>query len=444
MQFGLVGNPLGHSLSKEIHTELFNIKCADNSYELYSTCDLDETFDRTLSHLDGFNITIPYKTDIIKHLDCVDEKVKLYNSCNTVVKRDGRFYGYNTDVNGFLRTLKVNGICLMGKKILVLGSGGVSRMMVFESVLQGAEVYITSRNIKKCMEIADETKKKLHKEITVLDDIGKESGFDIVANGTPCGMFPNELSLPVKFSKIMNVLFVFDTIYNPKETLLTRLAHFCNNNAANGLGMLVSQAAEAQTHFCGLEYTEDEVQCVIDKMKIENFSLNKNIIMIGMPGCGKSSVGKLIAGILNLDFCDIDECIEKEYGNITEIFDKKGEPYFRKIESDMLKRYADGKNRLISTGGGIVENSEIMQSLKDDENNIILFVDVAFDLLLNRVSRSDKRPLLRGNAYEKLKLLYERRYDLYVKYANCRVSVLREQSMRCTAVNCVESLCGFE
>ena len=129
MKFGLTGNPLGHSLSKVIHTELFKLKNVDYTYELYPDESLENVFKNTLSELDGFNITIPYKTDIIKFADETDDKVNLYNSCNTVVNKGGKYYGYNTDVYGFLNSLKRCNVDLKDKKVLVLGSGGVSRMM---------------------------------------------------------------------------------------------------------------------------------------------------------------------------------------------------------------------------------------------------------------------------------------------------------------------------
>ena len=143
MKFGLTGNPLGHSLSKVIHTELFKLKNVDYDYELYPDKSVENVFENTLSKLDGFNITIPYKTDIIKFLDETDDKVKLYNSCNTVVNKNGRYCGYNTDVYGFLNSLKRCNVDLCGKKVLVLGSGGVSRMMAFECALNGSKVYKT-------------------------------------------------------------------------------------------------------------------------------------------------------------------------------------------------------------------------------------------------------------------------------------------------------------
>ena len=283
MNFGLTGNPLGHSLSKVIHTELFKLKNVNYKYELYSDENIKNVFENTLSKLDGFNITIPYKTDIINLIDETDGKVKLYNSCNTVVNKDGKYYGYNTDVYGFLNSLKRCNVDLNGKKVLVLGSGGVSRMMAFECVLNGSEVYITSRNNKKCCDIRDEISERLNKEITVISQDDVKNNFDIVLNGTPCGMYPKEINLPIPFEKIKKVPFIFDTIYNPKETLLTIMAKYYGHKAENGLFMLVEQGAVAQTHFCGLEYSFEEVEQVTGKIDVNPININKNIVLIGPP-----------------------------------------------------------------------------------------------------------------------------------------------------------------
>ena len=443
MNFGLTGYPLGHSMSKVIHKKLFELKNQNYSYELYQTKKLDEFFDSTLRELDGFNVTIPYKTDIIKYIDCADTKVNLYDACNTVVKKNGKFFGYNTDVYGFLNAMNKRGIDLKNKKVLILGSGGVSRMFAFECILSGAFVSLLSRNKEKAGLLKEEVEEKTKKTINLKDNILNSDCFDILINGTPCGMYPNVLSMPVSFQSVKDIPFFFDAVYNPKKTLMTKMFEYEGNTAEDGLYMLVAQAAEAQKHFLGNVFSSEELEFVSDSINIEPLKLNKNIILIGPPGSGKSRIGKEIAKILNLEFVDTDKKIEDEYGCIENIFSNYGEEFFRKIEKDTAQKYTDKNNYLISTGGGIVKTYEIMENIKRDNNNIVLFINPSFEVLNERIKLSDKRPLLKDNSSEKLRKLLDERMDLYKKYADCTYEFFKEQPVNSTVIGCIDALCGF-
>lgn len=443
MNYGLTGFPLGHSMSKVIHKKLFELKNQDYAYELYQTDELDTFFDETLKNLDGFNVTIPYKTEIIKYMDFVDEKVSLYNACNTVVKHNGSFYGYNTDVYGFLSAVKRKGIDLKNKKVLILGSGGVSRMFAFECVISGACVSVLARNEEKSKLLKEEVEEKTGKTICISTSLSHSNNYDILINGTPCGMYPNVLSMPVSFEFVKNVPFFFDAVYNPKKTLMTKMFEYIGASAEDGLYMLVAQAAEAQKHFLGNDFSCDETERIAKSIDIDPLKLDKNIVLIGSPGCGKSRVGKELAEILNLKFVDIDKEIENEYGCIENIFANYGEEKFRNIEKEITDRYISQKNYLVSTGGGVVKTSEIMEKIKGSDKNIVLFINPSFDVLKERVGLSADRPLLKDNPSEKLKKLLDERIGLYEKYADFTYGFNKEQSVKSTVIGCVDALCGF-
>ena len=445
LQFGLTGNPLGHSMSRIIHEKLFQIRQADCSYQLCPAEDVHQQFRAQLCKLDGFNITVPHKTEIISELDGADERVRLYGACNTAVRRPDGWYGYNTDADGFWRTMQKCGVSVEGKRVLITGAGGVARMMAFETVMAGAHVCLLARNREKSLKIADEIAEKLNKTIDITTETGAGDTFDILLQGTPSGMYPKELALPAPFFNLKNIPFVFDTIYNPKQTLLTRLAAYCGNRGENGLYMLVAQAAAAQMHFCGLQYTAEELEQVASEIEIQPFCMDQNVILIGPPGSGKTTAGAGLARILNLEYVDIDACIEAEqHRTIPEIFKQSGEACFRTLEQEAVRRRAMGRGQCISTGGGMVENEAVMRQLLADENNLILFLDISRDILLNRVQSSTGRPLLQGDAEARLNALLNRRMPLYRQYSNVRLHVAYEQPKEHTVIQCIDKLCGFD
>lgn len=264
-KFCLIGYPLGHSMSPVIHKELFNINKIDATYELkeISPESLTGAFD-LLKEYDGFNVTIPHKTGIIPCLDKLSDRAELFGAVNTVNVKDGRAEGHNTDCYGFIRALDMAGIELAGKA-LVCGSGGVSRMFAFESVLAGADVTIAVRDadIESAMLIKDEIKDKLSKEATVkrLDDIDGE--YDILINGTPVGMFPNTEACVLPKEKVQKCRAVFDAVYNPMETMLINYAREAGIKCSNGLPMLVWQAAVAQEIWFDVKFNAEDIRNVL-------------------------------------------------------------------------------------------------------------------------------------------------------------------------------------
>lgn len=272
--FALIGHPLGHSMSPVIHRELFKISGVDASYELKEiNPDNFSQGIQELKSLNGFNVTIPYKTDIIAHLERLSERAELFGAVNTVGSKDGVLTGYNTDCFGFLRALETAGIELKGN-VLLCGSGGVSRMFAFESVLAGASLTIAVRDadVNAANQIKNEIDVKLGKEVKVitLDDVDGE--YDVLINGTPVGMYPHTDACVLPKEKVQKCKAVFDAVYNPLETQLIKYAKSGGAKYSNGLPMLVWQAAVAQEIWLGTEFTAEQIKSVIE---ITERELNK-------------------------------------------------------------------------------------------------------------------------------------------------------------------------
>lgn len=264
-KFVLIGYPLGHSVSPFIHKELFKLKNIDAEYSLEEIAPEEiESRIPMLWELDGFNVTIPHKTDIIGFTNKLSEKAKLFSSVNTVKNQNGSLIGYNTDCHGFLRSLETAEIEL-GKKVIVCGSGGVSRMFAFEGVLAGAELTIAVREsgLNSAEKIKSEIKSKLKKDISVctLEDTSGEC--DLLINATPVGMYPNTQSCILPEEKIRNAKAVFDAVYNPLETRLITTAKKNNIKCVNGLPMLVWQAAAAQEIWLDVKFSHKEISRII-------------------------------------------------------------------------------------------------------------------------------------------------------------------------------------
>jgi shikimate dehydrogenase len=270
--FALTGYPLGHSQSPLIHSELFRIANIDATYELLEIePESLESSKAELKKLCGFNVTIPHKTNIIPLLDGLSEKAALFGAVNTVDNKNGKLIGYNTDCIGFLRALGSAGIELKGR-VLICGCGGVSRMFAFESALADCEITFAVRDEsrEKCKILCAELEEKLGKksEIVSLSDAGK--GYDLIINGTPVGMLPKVDACPLNEETIISSRAVFDAIYNPEETALLRIAKEAGIKHLNGLSMLVWQAVAAEEIWNGVDFSEDEINSVINKLKVKS------------------------------------------------------------------------------------------------------------------------------------------------------------------------------
>ena len=393
MKYGCIGETLKHSFSKEIHTQLFG-------YE-YELCEVKrEELDAFMSEkaFSAINVTIPYKQQVIKHLDYISPVAEKIGAVNTVVNKDGKLYGYNTDFYGMLALIKKAQIDVKGKKVLVLGSGGTSKTAVaVAQELEADEVYRVSRTGRDGC-ITYEDARTLH------------SDAQIIINTTPCGMYPNNHSAPIDLGDYKQVEGVVDAVYNPLRSKLICDALRRGVNAVGGLYMLVAQAA-----FAAEKFVEKKVKAEkIDKIYQNLLASKQNIVLIGMPGCGKSTVGKQLAEVLDMDFVDTDTLIEQTaQKTISQIFEDSGETSFREIESEIIFDIAKTQSKVIATGGGAVLRSINTDALK--QNGKLYFLDRPLSDLVT----TDDRPL--SSNRNDLEKRYNERYDIYC--SSCDVHV---------------------
>ncbi len=384
-QYGLIGGKLGHSYSKIIHEQI-----ADYTYELMPLPTEAEARafmeKRTFA---AINVTIPYKQLVIPYCDVVDPKAQAIGAVNTIVNRDGKLYGYNTDYAGFAYLAKTHGVDFAGKTVLVLGTGGTHSTVTAVCRDGGAKEILTASRTGKDGAL-------LYSEAMHRRDV------QIVVNTTPCGMYPNVgqcLIDPKAFPRLEAVL---DVIYNPFRTELLLRAEDCGVTAAGGFEMLVAQAVFAAEHFTGK--TLDSAAIIPDVSRRLRHEL-ANVSIIGMPGCGKSTVGAALAKRLGKKFVDLDAEIERRTGyTIPDIFAQEGEAAFRRYEADVLADIAKGNSQVIACGGGVIKNPANSRALR--QNGPVLWVRRPLERLA-----TGGRPLSKGGAA--LKQLEAERTPLY-------------------------------
>lgn len=383
---GLIGEKLGHSFSPAIHGKL-----ADYEYRLYelSPGQLGPFLEK--KEFDGLNVTIPYKKTVIPYCDELTEAAKSIGSVNTIVKRaDGTLLGHNTDYDGIMWLLKNAGAQVQGKKAVVLGTGGAS--LTVQAALRdlgAAQVAVVSRSGEDNYE-----------------NIARHSDAKILINATPVGMYPKTGVSPVDLDVFTALEGVFDVVYNPAKTQLLLEAEKRGIPCANGLGMLVAQAKAACERFTGQPIDDEKVYTI----KAEMERNTRNVMLIGMPGSGKSTVGAALAESLGRRLVDVDERIVEMAGcSIPEIFAKDGEEGFRQIEHQALCEVSKESGLVIATGGGVVTRPENLDPMRQNSLIVWLLRDTA---LLPK----DGRPLSQANS---LTEMFKVREPLYRAAADC-------------------------
>ena len=384
MRCGLLGEKLGHSYSPQIHSRL-----GGYAYDIY-----EKSTDELASFLKagdftGLNVTIPYKKAVIPYCSALTDRAKALGAVNTLVRQpDGSLIGHNTDYFGFETMLKASGICITGKKVLVLGSGGASNTAVSVLKEHGANVVVISRSG------ADH-----------YGNLERHADATVIVNTTPVGMYPNVGISPVDLSKFPRLEGVLDVIYNPARTQLLLDAEKRGLVAMNGLLMLVAQAKESAEWFTGEKIRDDVIHSIHQSLKNQM----ENIVLIGMPGSGKSSVGMLLSQMTGKLFVDADAAITRAAGMpIPEIFAKMGEAGFRRIESEVLKDLGKRSGIIIATGGGCVTREENYAPLH--QNGTIFCLERDLELL-----PVEGRPLSQSTS---LREMYAIRKPLYDRFAD--------------------------
>ena len=396
MKYGLIGEHLGHSFSKQIQTriaEIENVKDYD-----YQLVELDkEEFKEFMEKKDfkGINVTIPYKKDVIPYLDEMDESAKAIGAVNTIINVDGKLKGYNTDFGGFLYMVKAHNVHMEGKKVLIIGNGGACAAVKAVCKHENAkDIVIVSRSANRGAIGYDEM------YTSHLDA-------DIVVNTSPVGMFPNIANAPIDVSWFHKLECVIDVVYNPILTRLCFEAQEADIKRVIGLEMLIAQAKYTFEIFENMSFDDS----IIDEIKKEMLKDRCNIVLIGMPSAGKTTIGKMLEEKLGKEFFDLDDMIIAKAGkSIPEIFQESGEAGFRAIETEVAIEASKMNNKIIATGGGVVKHKVNMDFLR--LNGITIFIDRDIDKL---ISSDPNRPL--SSSKQALQQMYKERYPLYQKYA---------------------------
>lgn len=394
MKYGCIGEHLKHSFSKEIHNAL-----ADYEYEI---CEIDRDKLSLFAEEKNFlaiNVTIPYKELIMPHMYFIDEHAKAIGAVNTVVNRGGMLYGYNTDFYGMSKLIEHAGVNVGGKKVAILGTGGTSKT---------ASAVVKSLGAKEAVKVSRTAKGGA---ITYEELYDKHADTEIIINTTPSGMFPNIFDRAIDLSKFTEVCGVIDAVYNPLKTPLILDAENRGIAAEGGLYMLVAQAVRASEIFLDTKYESNKLDRVYEKILREK----ENIVLIGMPASGKSTVGKILADRYQRELIDTDALIaDRAKTSIPDIFKEHGESYFRELESNIIKEVASRTGVIISTGGGAVLRENNVSALK--ENGMLYFIDRPLSALMP----TDDRPL--ASTREAIEKRYNERYSVYCNAADYKIN----------------------
>lgn len=395
MEYSLIGEHLGHSFSADIHGRI-----GLYGYELCEIAPQELDGFMRKHEFRGINVTIPYKQAVIPYLDGIDENARRIGAVNTVVCRGGKLYGYNTDFGGMSALADKTGIEFTGRKVLALGTGGTSLTARAVAQAHGASSVIRVSRSGRDGAVTYDEAYRTHADA------------QIIINTTPCGMFPKNGGCPIDISRFPQLGGVLDAIFNPLRTALVSRALSAGLKASGGLYMLVAQAVLAAEIFTGKQLGTE----IIDRIYSDLLADKENIVLVGMPGCGKSTVGRILAGRSGRRLIDTDSLTEAACGmRISDMFEKYGEKYFRDRETEAVKNAAAQSGCIIATGGGAVLRPENVAALK--QNGRLYFLDRPPEQL----RPTSDRPL--AGSTEAIRHRYEERYAVYKACADTRIEV---------------------
>ena len=385
LTYGCIGEHLPHSFSKEIHGQI-----GGYAYELKELTPEELPAFMTARSFRGINVTIPYKQAVIPYLDEIDKTARTIGAVNTVVNREGKLYGFNTDLDGLTRLIRRIGLDPAGKKVLIPGTGGTSRTAVFAAEQLGArEIHRISRTGREG-------------SLTYEEALRNHTDAEIILNTTPCGMFPEPDAQPLPLDPFRNLEGVADVIYNPLRSRLVLDARSRSIPAEGGLYMLVAQAVRASEHFMDTVCPDD----LTDRIYSLILRRKENIVLIGMPGSGKSAVGRILSEKTGRVFTDTDQLItDRACKSIPDIFRDDGETAFRDLETAVIRDVSKHSGQVISTGGGTVLRPENVAALR--QNGRLFWLNRNPDALIP----TDDRPL--ADTAEKMKQLWLAREPVY-------------------------------
>ena len=390
MRYGLIGEKLGHSFSKDIHERI-----ADYTFDLIPLSKEEFKTFMEKKEFTALNVTIPYKKDVIPYLDEMDEHAKAIGAVNTIVNENGRLKGYNTDFTGFLYMVKKHNVHMEGKKVLIIGNGGASAAI--QAVVQHESA--------GSMVIVDVVPG--NGAISYDEMFSSHLDAEIIINTSPIGMYPRIGNAPIDISMFHKCEAVLDVIYNPILTRLCFEAQEMDIKRVNGLEMLIAQAKQSVEFF--LDKSIDDQ--IIDDIYQDMLRERCNIVLIGMPSAGKTTIGKMLENRMQKEFIDLDDIIiEKAGKSIPEIFEESGEAGFRAIETEAAIEVSKLNNKIIATGGGTIKHKVNMDYLR--QNGITIFIDRDVDKL---ISSDPNRPLSKST--DALEKMHAERLPLYQKYA---------------------------